>query len=275
MRKILVLYMPVLHAGYLRLFASLAGRIDALYILGLEFTQELSPFGKEIRAVEPDVMRKVIEALELFPVVRVLTPATLDEVKDAEILTADEEVSQAFAKKYLQGVPVAFEKIFLRWDATRVKANEKVAHARVSTDAFDREMTSRAAAEAEKSSDWWRHVGAVVVRDRKIISESHNQHVPSEHTPYAVGDPRDVIEPGTMNLVYSSIHAEQDIVARAARDGAVLAGTDIYMNYFPCPLCAKLIATAGVKRCFFKTGSTWLDAESVLKAAGVEIILVQ
>src|SRR3989338_3007753 len=153
MRNILVLYMPVLHAGYLRLFASLAGRLDALYILGLEFTQELSPFGKEIRAVEPDVMQKVIEALELFPVVRVLTPATLDEVKDAEILTADEEISQAFAKKYLQGVPVTIEKIFLRWYTTHIKANENVAYARVSTDAFDREMADRAAAEAEKSSD--------------------------------------------------------------------------------------------------------------------------
>ena len=275
MRNILVLYVPVLHAGYLRLFASLAGRVDVLYILGSEFTAELSPFGKEIRAVDPDVMQKAVEALGLFPVVRVLVPDMMGEIKGAEIVTADEEISRAFAEKYLPGVPVAFEKVFLRWDATRVKADEQVVYARVSTDAFDREMVGRAAAEAEKSSDWWRHVGAVVVRDGAIISESHNQHVPSGHTPYAVGDPRDVIESGTMNLLYSSIHAEQDIVARAAREGVSLKGADIYMNYFPCPLCAKLIATAGIKRCFFKTGSTWLDAENVLKAAGVEIILVQ
>lgn len=274
MRKILVLYMPVLHAGYLRLFASLAGDIKELYILDSALTEELSKFGKEIRAVDPGIMQHAVAALGLFSTVRALSRDTVSDLADAEVMMADEEISRAFAGKYLPGRSVTFEKVFLRWDASRVKKDERVAYSRISTDPFDREMVSRAAAEAEKSSDWWRHVGAIVVRDGKILMESHNQHVPSEHTPYAVGDPRDVIEPGTLNMLYSSIHAEQDIVARAARDGISLAGASIYMNYFPCPLCAKLVASAGIQKCFFKTGSTWLDAESVLTAYGVEIVLV-
>jgi len=35
------------------------------------------------------------------------------------------------------------------------------------------------------------------------------------------------------------------------------------------------MAAAGIKKCFFKTGSAWLDAESVLRDAGVEIVLVK
>ena len=93
--------------------------------------------------------------------------------------------------------------------------------------------------------------------------------------PYANGDPRDVIEAGTMNLLYTSIHAEQSIIARAAADGVSLQGADVYLNIFPCPLCAKLVAYAGLKTCFFKQGSAWLDAESILKAMGVEIVLVK
>jgi len=109
-----------------------------------------------------------------------------------------------------------------------------------------------------------------------FITAQHNHHVPFRpHTPYINGDPRDVIKSGTLNLVYSSLHAEQTIIAESARDGVSLKGTDMYLNDFPCPLCAKLMAAAGIKRCFFKAGSTWLDAESVLHAAGVEIILVQ
>jgi dCMP deaminase len=115
----------------------------------------------------------------------------------------------------------------------------------------------------------------VVVKDGVVIARKHNHHVPSEHMPYVNGDPRDVIKSGTLNLVYSSLHAEQTIIAESARDGVSLKGTDIYLNDFPCPLCAKLMASAGIKRCFFKAGSTWLDAESVLHAAGVEIVLVK
>jgi dCMP deaminase len=114
-----------------------------------------------------------------------------------------------------------------------------------------------------------------VVRGKKVIFRSHNHHVPSEHVPYAQGDPRDAIKAGTLNLVYTSLHAEQSIIAEAAREGASLAGTAMYLNVFPCPLCAKLMAYAGIKKCFYRTGSAWLDAESILRANGVKIILVK
>ena len=41
------------------------------------------------------------------------------------------------------------------------------------------------------------------------------------------------------------------VIARAARDGIALAGADMYTTTFPCPACARLVAEAGFRRCYF------------------------
>ncbi len=275
MKRVLLLYVPVLHAGYLKLFEKYRGSADALYLISDEAVAEFAPFAREIRALGAAKMQPLIASLGIFPTVAIFSAATAaDELQGAEIITATDEICRKAVARYLQEHKVTYETVFLRWDEGNVDKPVDVKYDRVSTDPFDRKMCAAAADEAEKSSDWWRHVGAVVVKDGAIIAQQHNHHIPSDHTPYANGDPRDVIKSGTLNLVYSSLHAEQTIVAEAARDGVSLKGTDMYLNFFPCPLCAKMMASAGIKRCFFKSGATWLDAESVLHAGGVEIILV-
>lgn len=276
MKRVLFLYVPVLHAGYLNLFEKYRTNVDALYLVGDDAVAEFSPFAREIRALGAARMKPLIESLGIFPKVAIFSAANAaQELPDAEIVTATDEICRKAVAKYLPRHHVTYENVFLRWDSSNVDKPVDVKYDRVSTDPFDQKMCVAAAEEAEKSSDWWRHVGAVVTRDGAIIAQQHNHHIPSDHTPYANGDPRDVIPSGTLNLVYSSLHAEQTIVAEAARDGVSLKGTDMYLNFFPCPLCAKLMAAAGIRRCFFKSGATWLDAESVLHAAGVEIVLVQ
>lgn len=275
MPRVLVLYVPVLHAGYLALFEKYRDSADALYLLGDDIVAEFAPFHREIRALGAAQMKPLIESLGIFPKVAVLSAANIGELAGSEIVTTTDETCRKAIAHYFPHNKTVHENIFLRWDEGNVDKPVDVKYDRVSTDPFDQKMCTLAEGEAGKSSDWWRRVGAVVVKDGVVIAQQHNHHIPSDHTPYANGDPRDVIKSGTLNLVYSSLHAEQTIVAEAAKKGMSLAGTDMYLNYFPCPLCAKLMATAGIKRCFFKTGATWLDAESVLHAGGVEIILVK
>lgn len=274
MKKNLVLYVPVLHAGYLKLFEQYQDSVGTLYILGASLIGEVSRFHKEIRALDPHTAKILIESLGIFDHVRVLEKNDTHELRGKEIVTADEDVCRRFIIGYLPDESVEYASVFLRWDEKNVKSDVRVVYGRISQDPFDREMIARATDEAEKSSDWWRHVGAVVVRDGTVIFENHNHHVPSDHMPYANGDPRDAMQAGTMNLVYTSLHAEQAIVADAARQGISLEGASMYLNIFPCPLCAKLMAYAGIKKCFFRSGSAWLDAESILKGNGVEIVLV-
>lgn len=280
MKRALVLYVPVLHEGYIKLFEKYRGKADALYILGEDIIADFFPLHKEIRALDPEMAKKLISTLNVFPAVLILDKkmAGADErggLKEAEIVTATDELCRKIVEKYFQKNRVIYEPAFLRWDEKNVKNSTDIKYDRISEDLFDREMCAAAANEAEQSSDWWRHIGAVAVKSGKIIFKAHNHHVPSEHMPYIQGDPRDVIEAGTLNLVYSSLHAEQTIVAEAAQKGISLEGMSIYLNVFPCPLCAKLMAYSGIKKCFFKTGSAWLDAESVLRAQGVEIVLVK
>ncbi len=72
----------------------------------------------------------------------------------------------------------------------------------------------------------------------------------------------------------TAIHAEAAIVAAAARDGVSLRGADLYVTTFPCPACARLIAEAGLRRCYFAGPYSVLDGEDVLRAAGVELYWV-
>jgi dCMP deaminase len=275
MKRALVLYVPVLHAGYLQLFEKYRGTAEILYILGEDIVAEFSPFHKEIRSLKPDYAKTLIEALAIFPIVKILNKSSMNDLQGAEIVTITDETCRKALESYLPENKIAYESVFLRWDEKNVKSATDVKYDRASSVPFDQAMCAEAANEAEKSSDWWRHVGAVIVKDNKIIASGHNHHIPSDHTPYMNGDPRDVITSGTLNLVYTSLHAEQSIIAESARNGVSLEGTDMYLNVFPCPLCAKLMVTAGIKKCFFKTGSAWLDAESVLRAGGVEIVWVK
>ncbi len=275
MKRALVLYVPVLHAGYLALFEKYRGGVDALYLFGGDIVAEFAPFHHEIRALDAAQMKSLIEALHIFPTIAIFSRATADELRGAQIISSTDEICRKALAHYFPEKNIIYENVFLRWDEKNVDRPIDVKYDRVSTDAFDQDMCRMAVLESGKSSDWWRRVGAVVVKGGAVIAQQHNHHVPSDHTPYVNGDPRDVIKSGTLNLIYSSLHAEQTIVAESARDGVSLKGTDMYLNDFPCPLCAKLMAAAGVKRCFFKAGSTWLDAESVLHAAGVEIVLVK
>lgn len=274
-KKTLVLYVPALHEGYIKLFEKHRNDIETLYILGDDITSDFFSLKKEIRSLEPETAKKLIESLGIFPKVAVLHKKDFDVLQGADIIMAEDEMCRQIAATNLKGSKITYEPVFLRWDAKNVKSATDVSYDRISEDPFDQKMCEAAANESEKSSDWWRHVGAVVVKDGKQVLGAHNHHVPSEHMPYIQGDPRDMIEAGTLNLVYTSLHAEQTIVAEAAQKGISLEGMSMYLNVFPCPLCAKLMAYAGIKKCFFKSGSAWLDAESVLRANNVEIIFVK
>jgi dCMP deaminase len=107
-----------------------------------------------------------------------------------------------------------------------------------------------------------------------VLGAAWNRHHPSEYAPYFGGDPRDAFERGVRADLSTALHAEAAIVAQAAREGTPLAGADLYTTTFPCPACARLIAEAGFRRCYFAGQYSVLDGEQVLRAAGVELYWV-
>lgn len=274
--KIIIAYVPVLHDGY-RQFFEKHSDVD-LYILGKEIISEFSHLEKEIRQLDPVLIKKGIDAWGIFENVFILDQKILEEIVDnkPQIWMPKEDVMLQLWQKYFPKQEVFLDPIFLRWDKhNTVTENVVNPNIEVSASEFDKKMIALADEEAEKSSDWWRRIGSVVIKDGKIIFKTHNQHLPSEHTPYVNGDPRNNFHKGVHLELGTSIHSEAAAIAEAAKKGISLEGAEIYVSTFPCPPCAKLIACSGIKRVYYRVGYKVLDAESILKESNVEIVRVE
>jgi len=275
MKKVILAYVPVLHEGYRRFFEKYQ---DAdLYILGLDIISEFSQLSKEIRQLDPEIIKKSIEGWGIQGNIFIADKKEIQEIRDEveEIIMPDEEIMHELAEKYFSGKKVVFDAIFLRWDKhSTTKESEVNFDRKISNDEFDKEMMSAADSQGQKSSDWWRRIGSVIVKDGKTIVSAHNRHVPSEHMPYVNGDPRSNFHKGDHLELSTAIHSEAATIAEAARLGISLEGASIYVTTFPCPPCAKLIAYSGIKKIYYNIGYGVLDGESILKGNGVEIIFV-
>lgn len=277
MKKVLVAYVPVLHEGYRKFFEAHSGAV--LYIFGKSLVEKDFPhLGKEIRALDPKIMKTIIESLQIFEDVKVLDANNLLKFQalEANFILPDEDVSIELAEKYLKSKKVIFEPVFLRLDKHKSMEEKPVeADQTISRDTKDHKIIELLKKEAEKSSDWWRRIGAAVVKDEKVILIAHNKHLPSEHSPYSVGDPRNNFHKGLGVELSTSFHSEAALISEAARKGVVLLGTSMYVTIFPCPPCAKLIANSGIKKLYYAGGYVLLDQDKILKSAGVEIIYVE
>jgi dCMP deaminase len=98
---------------------------------------------------------------------------------------------------------------------------------------------------ATRSTCARKHVGAVVVRDRMILTTGYNGSV--RGTAHC-DDEGHLMEDGHC---VRTVHAEANAIVQAARNGVRLEGADIYVTASPCFGCFKLIANAGIRRIAF------------------------
>jgi dCMP deaminase len=275
MEQTVIAYIPALHKGYIDFFKKYPG---TLYLLDSDLVLEVPRLERDIRAIGAEEMQKLISSLNIFKIVKVLSKKNLEieKKKFKNIVMPDEDVSHVFAEKYLSGLNTNYVTTFLRWDKhSALKDTIKPNPDRlVSEVEFDKEMIKKASLEAEKSSDWWRQIGVLVVKDGKVIFTGHNKPLPSEGVHNIFGDPRSNFDYGVSFELSKFLHAEAGVIAEAAKRGVSLDGAIMYVTTFPCPVCAKSIAVSGVKKVFYREGYSLLDAEDILKSYGVEIIQV-
>ncbi len=274
--KTILAYVPVLHEGYRRFFDNHKD-VRKLTLLGVNITKPFRQLEKDIRALPPELIRTSIEAWNIFDTVDVIDIIGLGKLNDQEysVIMPDEDVMHELHEKYFPDAKASFDNIFLRWDKHKSFENKPVeADQKISTKDSDRDIISLLRKEADKSSDFWRQIGAAIVKDSKLILQDHNHHVPHEQMPYIYGDPRSDFKKGLNLELSTSIHGEAALIAEAAKQGISLEGTEIYVTTFPCPPCAKLIAYSGIKRLYYTDGYGVLDGERILKSKGVEIIFI-
>ncbi len=270
-----IAYVASPHAGYLKLFRAYEG--STLYVLGDEFIRQFPALVRNLPAVTPEESCKMIQALCIFREVHVLTLDVLKTIQHLNIVMPDEDVSHAVATKYLAGKCVTFDDRWkLRWDWGAVHAQRRPEGERVvSVEEFDREIMRNAYNVANRSPDWWRQIGAILVdKSGGVLLVAFNQHVPNEQSAYLYGDPRSNFEPGDCIEVSGALHAEMGVLAEAARRRFSPEGCDLYVTTFPCPPCAYPWAHTGIKRLFYVDGYSLVAGAETLQANDVEIIRV-
>lgn len=272
-KKNLILHMPILHRGYLEFLESQKDKISAVYIIDEKLQKELSEFNPDIAAMSPETIKGLLEKIG-FQNIAILTKENIKDLGEKELLLVQDEISRNLYDKYLSGQKAEWASVFLRWDKSKVLSEKPLEDIGTSKDDFDYEMMEEARKEAQKTGDWWRKIGAVLVKDKEILIRGCNRDLPSDHTPYQMGEVRDFFKAGEKQELASTIHAEQNIIARAAKEGISLKGTSLYVTTFPCPVCAKLIACSGIKNLYFSEGGSNFDAKKVLDSAGVRIIYI-
>lgn len=276
--KALVAYVPAPHRGYLELFRK--HEAGTLLLLGEDFIADFKSLVRHLPACDSAEVDAMVRGLHIFQGgVHILTKDVLEEVKAVykNIVMPNEDVSHVIAERYFQDSAVEFDGSWrLRWDwgATQAKRRPE-GESVVSFNEFDRSLMHSAFATAERSPDWWRQIGALLVDVcGNVLCAAFNRHVPSEQSAYLEGDPRSNFEQGQRIEVSCALHAEAGIVAEAAYRGLSMRGCDLYVTTFPCPPCAYLCAFSGIKRLFYVDGYALIAGAEALQARGVGIVRV-
>lgn len=107
------------------------------------------------------------------------------------------------------------------------------------------------------SKDPGTKVGAVLVRDRRIISQGYNGF------PQGISDALSLYEDRETKLSLT-VHAEVNAILNAAKNGASTAGSTLYVTFPPCVSCSTAVIQAGISRVVRPHLSTaperWLDS---------------
>ena len=127
---------------------------------------------------------------------------------------------------------------------------------------FDEKYLAMAEVWAGNSYCRRRQVGALLVKDRMIISDGYNG-TPSGFENICE-DENGVTKPYVL-------HAEDNAISKVAKSGNSSDGATLYVTASPCIECAKLIIQAGIRRVVYKDEYRLTDGIDLLKRAGIEV----
>ena len=111
-----------------------------------------------------------------------------------------------------------------------------------------------------------KHVGAVIVRDRTILSTGYNGSIRGMPHCDEVGHDLE------NDHCVGTIHAEANAILQAAKNGVMIDGAELYTTASPCWSCFKLIANAGIRTIYY--GEFYRDRKSLAIARRLKIALI-
>lgn len=127
---------------------------------------------------------------------------------------------------------------------------------------FDKSYLEMAAIWAKNSYCKRRQVGALLVKDRMIISDGYNG------TPSSF---ENICEDENGVTKAYVLHAEANAITKVAKSGNSSEGATLYVTASPCIECSKLIIQAGIKRVVYSDEYRLTDGVDLLRKAGIEV----
>jgi len=130
---------------------------------------------------------------------------------------------------------------------------------------FDKQYLKMARIWAENSYCKRRQVGALIVKDRMIISDGYNG-TPS-------GFENDCEDTNNASKPYV-LHAEANAITKVAKSNNSSEGSTLYITTSPCMECAKLIIQSGIIRVVFCEKYRITNGLDLLERAGIELVFL-
>ncbi len=130
---------------------------------------------------------------------------------------------------------------------------------------------------AERATCIRRKVGAIAVKDKRILATGYNGSPSNIAHCAEVGCLREImnVPSGERHELCRGLHAEQNVIIQAAVHGIKLGGCEIYCTTQPCLICTKMLINAGVTAVYFSESYSDELSEGMFKEAGVKFELLQ
>ena len=127
---------------------------------------------------------------------------------------------------------------------------------------------------AQRTTCTRRAVGAIIVKDKRILSTGYNGAPTGIRHCLEVGCLRESLQvpSGERHELCRGIHAEQNAIIQAAYHGVSVKDAVLYCTNQPCAICAKMIINAGIKKIYYQSGYTDALAQEMLTEAGIDLI---
>jgi dCMP deaminase len=118
-----------------------------------------------------------------------------------------------------------------------------------------------------------RKVGAVLVKDRRILCSGYNGAPAGLPHCKETGCLRRQLNvpSGVKHELCRGVHAEQNVIIQAAYHGVAVAGASLYCTNQPCSICAKMLINAGIQEIYFRDGYDDPLAMDMFDRAGVAL----
>ena len=127
---------------------------------------------------------------------------------------------------------------------------------------------------AQRSTCTRRAVGAIIVKDKRILTTGYNGAPSGTKHCLDVGCLREEmkIPSGERHELCRGIHAEQNAIIQAGYHGVSVKDAVLFCTNLPCSICAKMIINAGIKKIYYQTGYADKMSQDMLEEAGVEVV---